>query len=107
MCRQRQQGLLSRFGVPNAQDYGTHDLRRGHAEDMRNQGCTLAEILKAGQWKSAAFMSYLDEAGMEKVRSFESMCDLPVNTRAVLSRIWRLKSPCKAKKNGLTSFATA
>ena len=41
--------------------YRTHDLRRGHAEDMRRSGCTLAQILQAGQWRSAAFLKYLDE----------------------------------------------
>ena len=50
--------------------YGTHDLRRGHAEDMRESGCTLAEILAAGQWKSSAFLSYLDEADLEKDVAF-------------------------------------
>ena len=34
---------------------------------MRKSGCTLAEILKAGQWRSAAFASYIDEAELNKV----------------------------------------
>ena len=33
-------------------------------------GATLAQILKAGQWKSAAFMRYLDEQDIEKVILF-------------------------------------
>ena len=37
------------------------------SEDMRRSGCTLAEILRAGQWRSAAFMAYLDAAGLDKV----------------------------------------
>lgn len=67
-ARSRLRQLLSRFRVPKAEKYGTHDFRRGHAEDMRKSGCTLAEILRAGQWKSAAFLSYLDEADMDKVQ---------------------------------------
>ena len=66
-ARRRLRGILGMLGVPNAHRYGTQDFRRGHAEDMRKSGCTLAEILRAGQWKSAAFMSYLDEAAMDKV----------------------------------------
>ena len=52
--------------VPDAKLYGTHDFRRGHAEDLRQCGASLAEILLAGQWKSAAFLKYLDEAELEK-----------------------------------------
>ena len=37
-----------------------------HDQDMRKCGHTLAEILKAGQWRSAAFMSYLNEADLER-----------------------------------------
>ena len=29
---------------------------------MRKSGCTLAQILLAGQWKSISFLKYLDEA---------------------------------------------
>ena len=39
-----------------------------HAQDLWRSGATLAEILTAGQWKSAAFLRYLDEAELEKVR---------------------------------------
>ena len=34
--------------------------------DMVNSGCTLAQILRAGQWRSAAFMRYMEEAQLEK-----------------------------------------
>ena len=34
---------------------------------MRKSGSTLAETLHAGQWKSAAFLSYIDEMGLEWV----------------------------------------
>ena len=36
-------------------------------QDMRKCGCTLSEILQAGQWKSAAFMTYIDDGALEKV----------------------------------------
>ena len=65
-ARRRLRDLLQRFQVPNAQKYGTQDFRRGHAEDMRKMGCTLAEILKAEQWRSVSFMKYMDEAGIDK-----------------------------------------
>ena len=65
-ARVRLRHALERLGVSDANLYGTHDFRRGHAEDMRKAGCSLAEILKAGQWRSAAFMHYLDEAELDK-----------------------------------------
>ena len=53
--------VLQHLRVPNAKSYRTQDLRRGHAEDMRQSGSPLSDILKAGQWKSSAFLKYLDE----------------------------------------------
>lgn len=56
------------FGqVPKAEWYGTHSFRRGHARDLSECGTPLALILRAGQWRSAAFAKYLDEAELEKV----------------------------------------
>ena len=49
----------------DASKYRTHDFRRGHAEDLRLSGAPLAEILKAGDWRSSAFLDYLDRARME------------------------------------------
>ena len=71
--------------MPDYQKYGTHDFRRGHAEarcsycfhllctcyglgltqDMRRCGADLAVILSAGQWKSAAFLNYLNLVDLE------------------------------------------
>ncbi len=78
--------VLTRLGVPNAKGYRTQDLRRGHAEDMRQSGSSLAEILRAGQWRSAAFMKYLDEA-----RACSSPWEMPCNMlrpRRIWKRTW-------------------
>ena len=82
---------LARLAVPEAECFGTHDFRRGAAEvgqlaalhgyvvrlrafgysqDLRQSGCTLAQIIKAGQWSSAAFMCYMDEAGLDKEAAY-------------------------------------
>ena len=60
-ARSRLHQILHVLRVPCAKSYGTHDFRRGHAEDMRLSGCSLAEILAAGQWKSSAFLKYMNE----------------------------------------------
>ena len=43
----------------------THDWRRGHARDLQRGGARLWEILQAGDWKSPAFLSYLDAHQLE------------------------------------------
>jgi len=58
--------LLIDLGVPDATKHGSHGFRRGHAEDLHRGGARLQEILAAGDWKSAAFMTYLDRVGLER-----------------------------------------
>ena len=64
--------LLMQLHVPEAVEYRTHDLRRGHAEDLRQGGSTLGEILRAGDWKSPAFLQYLDQDQLERDRTAEA-----------------------------------
>ena len=51
---------LEKLRVPRAKAYRLHDFRRGHAQDMAAKGRTLAQILRAGDWRSSAFAIYLD-----------------------------------------------
>lgn len=54
------------INVEDAQGYVAHDLRRGHAEDIRVRGGSLIEILLAGDWRTAAFLTYLDKHRLER-----------------------------------------
>ena len=56
---------LVRAEIPEAKLYRTHDLRRGHARDLQRSGSSLMEILEAGEWRSPAFLTYLDKAQLE------------------------------------------
>ena len=47
--------MLDTLGVADAAHYRTHDLRRGHSEDLKLSGATLLEILRAGEWRSGIF----------------------------------------------------
>jgi hypothetical protein len=58
-------GHLVLLGVDKARHYRLHDFRRGHAQDMSENGATLCEILAAGEWRSPAFLVYLDAAELE------------------------------------------
>jgi hypothetical protein len=92
-ARRRLRELLQRFQVANALKFGTQDFRRGHAEDMRKMGCTLAEILRAGQWRSAAFMTYMDEAGIDKASLSENKILHYCRMQMFMCRTWRLNLP--------------
>ena len=50
------------LGLPRV---GWHSFRRGAARDMLNRGCTLAQILDAGGWRSAAFLRYLSRRDID------------------------------------------
>ena len=56
---------LGWIGKSDAMKFRTHDLRRGHADDLRASGASLWVILSAGQWSSPAFLKYLDTAKLE------------------------------------------
>ena len=50
---------------PDAAKYRTHDFRRGHARDLQVGGASLFQILQAGEWRSPAFLAYMDKTELE------------------------------------------
>ena len=56
---------LADLEVPEAELYRLHDFRRGHARDLQASGASLALILAAGEWRSPAFLQYLDKEELE------------------------------------------
>ncbi len=48
------------MGVQAAQHMSWKAVRAGHATRMAANGATLAAILEAGEWKSAASFNYVD-----------------------------------------------
>ncbi len=63
------------IGVAKAKEYRTHDLRRGHGQDLVESGATLAELLAAGEWRSNAFKAYLQEECLEAGAVMEAHYD--------------------------------
>ena len=57
--------ILKRLGVPNAELYRTHDLRRGHTLDLQAARTSLQDMKRGGEWRSSAIASYLDLARLE------------------------------------------
>ena len=66
---------LRSMRVDAPSEYGTHAFRRGHARDLAEAGTPLAIILKAGQWRSQAFMRYLDPNDIETLAALEVAYD--------------------------------
>ena len=58
--------VLDKLGVDDAWAYRTHDFRRGHAQDLIESGSPLSVILAAGEWKSPAFLAYINEHFLER-----------------------------------------
>ena len=57
---------LAQLKVSHANEYWLHDFRRGHTQELLSSGSSLAVILRAGEWKTPAFMCYLDMQSLEK-----------------------------------------
>ena len=57
---------LHGLGVPGHEEYRLHDFRRGHAMDLVASGAPLWEILGAGEWRSPAFLQYLNLHELEE-----------------------------------------
>ena len=45
--------------LPFGQRMSSHAFRRGMAQDIVDHGVLLAGLLRAGDWSSSAFLSYL------------------------------------------------
>ena len=58
--------ILGELEVKDAHSFRTHDFRRGHALDLQNSGASLIQILRAGEWRSPAFLDYLDMHSLER-----------------------------------------
>ena len=71
-------GTLRHYiGLPEANLYRCHDIRRGHGDDMRASASSLFQILEAGQWKpgSVAFQSYLNLEALETDAALQAALD--------------------------------
>ena len=73
LCKLRT--MLTAIGMEKAVSYRCHDLRRGHAKDLQMSGASLYEILAAGEWRSPAFMDYMDTMELEKSVVVEAHMD--------------------------------
>ena len=70
-------GLVRRLahvaGERDSAHFCTKSFRRGHAETLRRSGGRLAEILRAGCWRSGAFLDYMDREELEGDAMLEAL----------------------------------
>ena len=52
---------LTLLGVENARCFSLKAFRAGHATELAKKGTPIGQILKAGEWRSSAFLRYVDE----------------------------------------------
>ena len=64
-------GGLETLGVVNWSLYTLKSFRAGRATAMAASGDTLASILQAGEWKSSAFLNYISESEVDRVRMLD------------------------------------
>ena len=57
--------LLAQMGVPGAMHFSGKAFRAGKATAMAASGSSIGSILTAGEWRSAAFLSYIDETEVD------------------------------------------
>ena len=67
--------MLGAVGVVDAGVYGTHDLRRGHVDDMLRAGSSMLEVLVAAGWhKPGSHRNYTDLVALEMRACLEAHC---------------------------------
>ena len=71
-ARRQLRAALRGAGIGNAEAYGTHAFRRGHAQDILEGGGRLEEILRAGDWRMPAWMRYLNSERLEQLAVAEA-----------------------------------
>ena len=68
MCK-----LLTALEVEAPELYSLKMFRSGHATTLAAEGKSIGHILQAGEWRSAAFLSYLDEDAVDAAQIVEHL----------------------------------
>ena len=71
----RLRSFASQLGIPSADKLGTHALRRGMARDVLDAGGSLATLMRAGDWRSAAYVQYLRDNQVEECAAAQLLID--------------------------------
>ena len=64
--------LLQLLEVPRSQSYTLKAFRAGKATALATAGKSLGTILSAGEWRSAAFLSYVNEDAVDRAQILDA-----------------------------------
>ena len=67
--------LLTLLGVPRAMECTLKDFRAGKATALAAAGSTLAEIMRAGEWRSSAALRYINEEAVDTAEFLRQALD--------------------------------
>ena len=67
--------VLSGVGMQNAERLSWKSFRAGKASCMAAQGDDLGTILTFGEWRSRAFLNYVDKSTVDKSRLLQVSTD--------------------------------
>ena len=62
---------LKAIGEKNSESYGWKAFRAGKATQLASQDSSIGEILTAGEWRTKAFLNYIDEASIDSASLLE------------------------------------
>eukprot|EP00930_Biecheleria_cincta_P003118 TRINITY_DN104055_c0_g1_i1.p1 TRINITY_DN104055_c0_g1~~TRINITY_DN104055_c0_g1_i1.p1 ORF type:complete len:613 (-),score=63.61 TRINITY_DN104055_c0_g1_i1:266-2104(-) len=65
--------FLTILEFPRVEQLTLKSFRAGKATEMAKRGCSLGTILCAGEWRSAAFLRYVDEDAVDLSMAFEEV----------------------------------
>ena len=68
--------ILKALNVDRPEEFTFKAFRAGHATALAEEGKSIGDILNAGEWRSAAFLSYIDEDIVDASQVLEQvLCD--------------------------------
>ena len=67
--------LLATLRVDSPNEYTFKMFRAGHATSLASEGKSLGYILNAGEWKSTAVLSYIDEDAVDASQFLDLVLD--------------------------------
>ena len=67
--------LLALLGVDGHSEFSLKAFRAGRATSLAAAGKSIGHILSAGEWRSAAFLSYIDTDAVDQAQLLDKTLD--------------------------------
>ena len=67
--------VLTALKVNSPSEYTFKMFRAGHATALAEEGKSLGHFLRAGEWKSSAVLSYIDEDAVDAAQFLDLVLD--------------------------------